>query len=93
MRGQRFLPSQEIAKFASDWVQAGSSAGRVRLRQCCRMRQANLPGTLACLECRTDAIHDCGDHHIIVGEVETYRDRDDEPLLFYGGNYAAIESG
>ena len=52
-----------------------------------------LPGILACLECRTDAIHDCGDHHIIVGEVETYRDRDDEPLLFYGGNYAAIESG
>jgi len=52
-----------------------------------------LPGTLACLECRTDAIHDCGDHYIIVGEVESFSERDVQPLLFYGGRYAAVESG
>ena len=49
-----------------------------------------LPGTLACFECRTYAIHDCGDHHIIVGEVMRFASRDGEPLLFYDGRYAAL---
>ena len=50
-----------------------------------------LPGTLACFECRTYEIHDCGDHYIIIGEVENFRSNDGEPLLFYGGDYAALK--
>ncbi len=49
-----------------------------------------LPGTVACFECRTHQIHDCGDHYIIVGEVESHRSDDGNPLLFFGGQYAAI---
>ena len=49
-----------------------------------------LPDTLACLECRTHQIHDCGDHYIIVGEVETYRSIDQAPLLFFGGQYVGL---
>ena len=49
-----------------------------------------LPGTVACLECRTHQIYDCGDHYIIVGEVEDYRSNQQDPLLFYGGEYRAI---
>ena len=49
-----------------------------------------LPDTLACLECRTHQVHDCGDHYIIVGEVETYRSSDQAPLLFFGGQYVAL---
>ena len=49
-----------------------------------------LPGTVACFECRTHQIHDCGDHYIIVGEVESHRCDDGNPLLFFGGQYAAI---
>lgn len=49
-----------------------------------------LPGTLACIECRTYEIHDCGDHHIIVGEIENYRFDDRRPLLFFGGQYREL---
>jgi flavin reductase (DIM6/NTAB) family NADH-FMN oxidoreductase RutF len=49
-----------------------------------------IPASVACFECRTHQIHDCGDHYIIIGEVENFRSNDGEPLLFYGGNYAAL---
>ncbi len=49
-----------------------------------------LPQTLACLECRTHQVHDCGDHYIIVGEIERHRINHGEPLLFFRGQYAAI---
>lgn len=51
-----------------------------------------LPGTIATLECCTDAIHDCGDHYIIVGEVMDYRYDDGEPLVFFGGKYRGLEA-
>lgn len=51
-----------------------------------------LPGTVASLECKTQQIHDCGDHHIIVGEVEDFRSNGQAPLLFFGGTYAKLLS-
>ena len=50
-----------------------------------------LNDTLAHLECRTHDIHDCGDHHIIIGEVTNFELSDSEPLIFYGGNYTGIK--
>ena len=49
-----------------------------------------LPDSVACFECRTHQVHDCGDHYIIVGEVEDYRSDEQEPLLFYDGRYVAM---
>jgi 3-hydroxy-9,10-secoandrosta-1,3,5(10)-triene-9,17-dione monooxygenase reductase component len=46
---------------------------------------------LASFECRTDVIHDCGDHHIIIGEVVDYSVTDDEPLIFHAGQYAQLK--
>ena len=51
-----------------------------------------IPGALACFECRTHQIHECGDHYIIIGEIVRFESMDAEPLLFFGGKYAAIES-
>ena len=51
-----------------------------------------LKDTLACFECRTHEIHDCGDHHIIIGEVERCSRSDKQPLLFFNGRYAAVDS-
>lgn len=51
-----------------------------------------LSATLACFECRTHEIHDCGDHHIIVGEVQRFRCTEGAPLLFYAGQYARVAS-
>lgn len=49
-----------------------------------------LPDTLACLECRTMQIHDCGDHHIIIGEVLEFRATEAKPLLFSDGGYVSL---
>lgn len=50
-----------------------------------------LPATLACFECRTTDRHECGDHYIIIGEVEKYRLNGGRPLLFFAGDYAALK--
>ena len=49
-----------------------------------------LPGTIACFECRTFETHDCGDHFIIVGEIERFESNDGEPLLFFGSDYQRL---
>ena len=49
-----------------------------------------LRNTLAWFECRTDNVHDCGDHHIIIGEVVDYGSNEGEPLMFYDGQYELI---
>ncbi len=46
-----------------------------------------LPGVLARFDCRTREIHDGGDHHIIIGNVEAHTIRDGLPLLFFAGEY------
>jgi len=50
-----------------------------------------LPDTIAQFDCQTYAIHDCGDHHIIVGEVLDFRSADVAPLLFFSGQYSEIK--
>lgn len=52
-----------------------------------------LDGSIAWFECRTEATHDCGDHHIIIGEVTDFAAADGEPLLFFRGEYADIDCG
>jgi len=51
-----------------------------------------LSDTLAQFECRTNAIHDCGDHFIIIGEVVAFRSSDRDPLLFFAGQYRKLEN-
>lgn len=49
-----------------------------------------LDGTIAVLRCRTHEIHDCGDHYIIIGEVQHFASRDGKPLIFANGEYTAL---
>lgn len=53
---------------------------------------ALLEDSLAWLECRTHAVHDGGDHSIIVGDVTaaSVRDDVDTPLLYYRSHYGTI---
>lgn len=53
---------------------------------------ALLSDSLAWLECTTTAIHDGGDHAIIVGSVAGagVRDDIDDPLLYYRSHYGTI---
>ena len=45
---------------------------------------------LARFDCRTERIHDSGDHFIIVGEVLAHEAGDGKPLLFYAGEYTRL---
>ena len=50
-----------------------------------------LDHALAAFDCRVHAVHEGGDHLILVGEVESARFREDEnPLLYYRGSYHLI---
>jgi flavin reductase (DIM6/NTAB) family NADH-FMN oxidoreductase RutF len=53
-----------------------------------------LDGCVAALGCRVHAIHEGGDHWIVVGQVvATYRAEDaDEPLVFFGGKYVSLDT-
>ncbi len=44
-----------------------------------------LDGALAHFVCRKHAIHDGGDHLIVVGEILDFAERDGDPLLFHRG--------
>lgn len=52
---------------------------------------AILDDVLGVLECRRFALHDGGDHTIILGEVEATRVETGTPLLYYRGGYAQLE--
>ena len=52
---------------------------------------AILDDVLGVLECRRFAMHDGGDHTIILGEVEATRVESGTPLLYYRGGYAQLE--
>lgn len=46
-----------------------------------------LPGTLSRFECGQQALHDAGDHTIIIGKVLRVAHRQGEPLCFSGGRF------
>ena len=47
--------------------------------------------TLGYLECEVVALHESGDHDVIVGEVEVAVSNEGKPLLYYRGGYAQLE--
>ena len=50
-----------------------------------------LDAALAALECRTTAVHDGGDHSIVVGEVVGVTEaRDGGPLIYFSGGYRRL---
>ncbi|WP_193180113.1 flavin reductase family protein [Nisaea sediminum] len=51
-----------------------------------------LDGVLAAIDCRLRAVHDGGDHSILVGRVERLGPvaADAEPLLYYRGAYQTL---
>lgn len=51
-----------------------------------------IEGAIAHLECRRTHVYEGGDHHILLGEVESYARFSGEPLLFSQGQYAASRS-
>lgn len=50
-----------------------------------------IEGAIAHLECRTDIVHDGGDHHILIGRVVRQQRFEGAPLVFAQGQYAATQ--
>ncbi|MFE5289481.1 3-hydroxy-9,10-secoandrosta-1,3,5(10)-triene-9,17-dione monooxygenase reductase subunit [Nocardia sp. NPDC056611] len=52
-----------------------------------------LDGALATIQCTVDNVLDGGDHYIVIGRVQALSESTDSgrPLLFYRGQYTAIE--
>ncbi|MFV3130178.1 flavin reductase family protein [Niveispirillum sp. KHB5.9] len=51
-----------------------------------------IQGALAVLDCARHAVHEGGDHTILVGRVLGFANRPGAPLLYYRGTYAALAS-
>jgi flavin reductase (DIM6/NTAB) family NADH-FMN oxidoreductase RutF len=49
-----------------------------------------IPGALASLCCRVVALHDAGDHVIVVGQVEDVRSAEAAPLVYWSGGYRRL---
>lgn len=52
-----------------------------------------LPGCLARFECRRAAVHDGGDHAIVIGHVERVEHRPGAALVFNAGDYGGFAPG
>ena len=47
-----------------------------------------LDNVVAWIDCTLDAVHEAGDHYIVLGKVIALEvDRPESPLLFFQGNY------
>ncbi|MGK2929358.1 MAG: flavin reductase family protein [Acidimicrobiales bacterium] len=50
-----------------------------------------IDGTLAWIDCDIDAVHDGGDHHIVIGAVRRLDiGHEGDPLVFFRGGYANL---
>lgn len=77
----RSLSRQGIDKFADiDWTPTPSGMPRIT-------------GSLAWIDCEIDAVHDAGDHHIVVGRVRHLElDTPESPLIFFQGGYGGFDA-
>ncbi|WP_370248178.1 flavin reductase family protein [Nocardioides sp.] len=82
--GQAELSNQMASrggdKFAGvDWTPAAVTGSPV------------LPGTLGHVDCTVEAVHEAGDHWVVIGRVQHLEAADgdvpEDPLLFYRGQY------
>jgi len=52
-----------------------------------------VPNALAMFDCEIEAVHEGGDHVIMIGRVNELRhDPDGDPLLYYRGRYSSVGS-
>lgn len=49
-----------------------------------------LAGVLARFDCRTEAIHEAGDHSLLLARIERYDAEEGMPLLFASGRFRAL---
>ena len=81
----------EAGRAAAEAIaQAGEGdLGTVPLENCDAGPPA-IAGSVAVFECSQEALHEGGDHVIVVGRVKTFRCQDGAPLTFFRGKYRTL---
>jgi flavin reductase (DIM6/NTAB) family NADH-FMN oxidoreductase RutF len=101
---RRFAPFTECRNFAVHVMGAGQAAitqgfvseGDIFDRLHTTDAEDGTPLIEDCLarfHCATHAVHDAGDHAIVVGHVLDAQHREGEPLIFAQGRYGGFASG
>jgi flavin reductase (DIM6/NTAB) family NADH-FMN oxidoreductase RutF len=49
-----------------------------------------LPSAVARLTAEVAALHDCGDHTLVIGHIQSMESDDRPPLLYHSGKFAAL---
>lgn len=75
---ERFATEPSAARFRDVTWSPGPGGGPV------------LDGVSGWLACRREAVHDGGDHSILIGRVEALEVGDEPPLVFHRGEYATV---
>jgi flavin reductase (DIM6/NTAB) family NADH-FMN oxidoreductase RutF len=83
----------EAARAAADAIALAGEGelGAVPIEECEACPPA-IQGALSVFECTNEALHDGGDHVIVVGRVNAFRCQDGVPLTFFRGKYGTIAS-
>lgn len=76
------MASRGVDKFAGiDWAPSAATGSPL------------LPGTLGYVDCAIHAVHEAGDHYVVIGRVlELAASDEPEPLLFFQGKYRTTDS-
>jgi flavin reductase (DIM6/NTAB) family NADH-FMN oxidoreductase RutF len=76
----RLMATKDVDRFAQVGWRKGPTGSPI------------LDGVLAHIDCTTDAIHDAGDHAVVVGRVvELEVHHENGPLTFFRGGYGRLE--
>lgn len=94
MAAERFAVN--ILRWDQDKISSGFAADGANFFQTLEPEMSDLgnplvPNALAVFDCKIEAVHDGGDHVILIGRVSELRhDPDGDPLLYYRGRYGAV---
>ncbi|MBC8242234.1 MAG: flavin reductase family protein [Alphaproteobacteria bacterium] len=82
---------REQDKVSSGFAADGANFFQSLEREVSSLGNPLVPDALAMFDCETEAVHDGGDHIILIGRVRELRhDPEGEPLLYYRGRYGAV---
>ena len=81
----------EDQRILSDHFAGRTVEDCVEVRFISRAGAMLLEGAIACFVVRVRNVHLAGDHTLYVGSVEYYEQRENRPLLFYGGKYEQLK--
>ncbi|MDA1099312.1 MAG: flavin reductase family protein [Proteobacteria bacterium] len=78
-------------QISTGFARAGANFFQTLAHKVSSMGNPLVPNALAIFDCQTEAIHDGGDHVILIGRVNELRhDPDGDPLVYYRGRYSGV---